>query len=282
MEKIDYLKLLLEDIAADSAGKSSLSRIAKKLDVNRSTVMRGLAPYRENGILSEKYQLTDKGDAWCRSTQQRMKRLKNWLIEHQVDEKKAEADAAAVINSCTEEGAMVLSNIGVLCSSCGYRNVAAGKWFGMSGEEFISRRKIQFYENQNMFATFWKEKKENNLSEMSMANDGFERTAVLTKKDGIWMAGLRIKTLEHQSAMGQWFSGIAKTFEFEQGQRGTGVWHEVCISDGEFKLPLSAFWITYRGDLLKLRARLHVRISCSVGPIAMPMGSAYLELRMYN
>ena len=282
MEKIDYLRALLEDGKEDESGVPSLSRIARKLKVNRSTVMRGLMTYRAEGILDEKYRFTEKGDAWLRSTNQRVTRLRNWLLALQVEAEKAEADAAAVIQNCSEEGAMVLSNIGVLCSSCGYRNVASGKWFGSSGEEFLQKRKLRFREGQLLFLSFWKERKESSIRELSMANEGFERTGELTERDGAWMLRLRLRTLTHQSAMGQWFSGIARVFEFERGEQNAGDWERAEIREKELLLPLSSFWIAYRGDLSRLRARLHVRISCSVGPLAMPMGSAYLEARMYD
>lgn len=282
MEKIDYLRALLEDIRTDEDGQPSLSRIARRLQVNRSTVMRGLMPFRKEGILNDGYQLTEKGDAWLCSTNQRVVRLRNWLIAHQVDAEKAAADAAAVIQNCTEEGGMILSNVGILCSACGYRNVAAGKWFGISGEELIRKRKLRLQEGKEFFLTFWKERKEGKLRELSMANEGFESTAFLTERDGVWKLRLKLCPLTHQSAMGQWFSGIASTFEYERGEEGEGNWERAEICGRELLLPLSAFWIAYRGDLTRLRARLYVRMSCSVGLLAMPMGSAYLEARAYG
>lgn len=282
MNKNDYFRAFLDEIKDAGEEGISLSSIAKRMGVNRSSVLRNLAKYKELGILNENYLITNEGKLWFKSVTQKITRLRSWFAAHQMCEEKAYDDALSIIRNCTDQGAMLLSNIGILCSACNFKPDGEADWFSVLGDEFEQKYPKVLFPGRSVFFNFWKENTERNIRELSMANGGFIHSAFLKKTtEGIAVV-LKMVNMTQQSLMGRWFQGIATDVEFESPKGGGQVWEKAKTDDSQVRFPISVFRISYKEDFSCIRGRLHVRIACSAGEIAMPANTVILEIRMYG
>ena len=282
MDKRDYFKAFLEEIKASGTQGISLSAMAKKLGVNRSSVLRNLAQYKEQGILNENYLLTSGGKLWFQSVMQRMERLKNWFTAHNMEEERAYADALRIIKNCSDQGAMLLSNIGILCSACDCQPAKEADWFSALGEEFEQKYPQVLFSGRSVFFNFWKENAERNIRELSMANAGFVQPGALeASPEGLYVV-LNIVNMTQQSLMGRWFEAVAAEVEYESPWSSGGDWERALLEGSQVRLPVSVFRISYKEDFSCIRGRLRVRIACSAGAMAMPANTVILEIRMYG
>lgn len=274
-----YLLTLVELSEKRKDGKVSLQEIAARHGVHRTTVMRAFRPLQETGMLDEAYRLTQEGKSWMKTDGERVKRLSQWLRTHNIEEEKAEQDAMRIIEGCSEETSMLLSNIAYHegeTETDGKKHTVG--WSGRQGSDALEMLYQTEKTDRVPVRIFFRKERGKVVHEVSMASGGFERTGWMELSRGEERLVLRSRPVTHQSAIGRWFEGRAAGLSCEHG----GEWKSVRMKQGIVEIPLSYFWITYRNDGAKLRGTVRLRISCSVGLAAMPPQTVILEFRKWS
>ena len=277
-EAYRYLMTLLLLRGKRPDGRVSLQEVAAQHGVHRSTVMRSLLLYREQELLDEHYALTEKGQRWITSEGKKIRRIADFLKQNQVQELQALEDARRIVESCSEESAMLLSNMIYRCGHCPQKQkVHDVQWHGASGEELLQRLHEIVRQEAWPAAVFFRRERGEAVHEMSMASEAFDRTAVLALTPGEEHLRLRCRTMTQQSIVGRWFEGMAANLFCEED----GSWRPLEIACGEVRVPLRSFWISYRSDGTRIRGIARLRMGCSAGSDAMGMQTAILEFRVY-
>ena len=109
-------------------------------------------------------------------------------------------------------------------------------------------------------------------TQVSMANRGFERPAVLKhNKRGSWLQ-LSIREMSAQSRMnGEAMTGHLESLKFEQD----GMLHQAEIKNGVLRIPLDACRFRKRQGG-EMSGSIPITVSCSVGRVHMPESTAVL------
>lgn len=276
-EAYRYLLTLLSLREARPTGKVSLQEVADQHKVHRSTVMRSLLRYREQGLLDESYVLTEQGQQWMNAEGKKIRRIADFLEQNQLEREQALVDARRIVSVCSEETAMLLSNMPYRCGSCPRQTrEAMVQWHGLSGTELLPQLRDMIPSGAALAAVFFRRERGEVLHEMSMASEGFERTAELILTPGDEHLLLRCRTMTQQSIVGRWYEGMAASLSCEYN----GGWQPLEIINGKAEIPLRYFWVSYRNDSRKLRGIARLRMGCSAGPSAMGMQSVILEFRI--
>ncbi len=275
-EAYRYLLTLLSLREERPAGRVSLQEVAEQYGVHRSTVMRSLLRYREQGLLDENYGLTEAGRQWMAAEGKKIRRIADFLQQNQLDPDQALRDARRIVAVCSEETAMLLSNMPYRCGNCPRQSrEATVQWHSFSGDEMLSRLRELLPRERNSAVVFFRRERGEVVHEMSMASEGFERTAEICLTPGEEHILLRCRTMSQQSIVGRWYEGMASSLSCEYN----GGWQPLEIINGKAEIPLRYFWISYRSDGRKLRGIARLRMGCSAGPSAMGMQTVILEFR---
>lgn len=278
-----YLEYLLEIALEEEQNpdyRPSLRILARQLGVDHSTLSRALGSCRKLGILDEENRFTESGESWVAERRTQFHQIESWLLGRQVPREEARSTAISILKSCPDRPAALLSELIATCGCCEKKNMHGDvkKWFGMQGTYF--REKLGYWYPDGEYQVkfyFWKER-DKMLRELSMADESFVQPGILSMKDGEGTVCLRRRKMRQQSASGQWFEGTAETLSYEQND----AWCAAELSGDQFSIPLSAFWIAYKGNTGQLRGMLRMKMTCTEGKKAMLESSALLEIRMWD
>ncbi|MCC8084505.1 MAG: hypothetical protein LIP15_09765 [Clostridium sp.] len=277
-KSIEYLNALIENGARKENGRPSVLEVANEFGVYRSTVYRMVEKYVREGILDGKYRLTEEGKDWLEERKIKRERLAAWMKHCQVEKDNIMVNTAAILDNCTADLVSFLSNSGLMCKNC-QRLAAANayKWFGLNGSRFKDKLGRWIPDGQYEIPFIFFKDDTQQLGELSMASGGFKRPGVLEIRRGEGTVFLKVRTMSQQSASGKWYTGEAGTIKYKQGNE----WHVAENVDDVAAIPLSAFWITYKGEDHKcLRGMVSVKMSCTAGHEAMEEREALLQIRI--
>lgn len=91
----------------------NIAEVARMFQVNRSTVSRAIAPFVNEGVLDEKFMLTEKGTLFLKKFDDKYNRIQGLLKAKGIQEEQAKQDALLILVECSEETSEFISRISI-------------------------------------------------------------------------------------------------------------------------------------------------------------------------
>jgi Mn-dependent DtxR family transcriptional regulator len=257
-------------LALTEKENQSISGIADKFNVNRSSVSRSLATLIDQGLLTDNYELTSVGKHYLAEYKYKHDVITGWLMKNGIDEEDARQDTYKILEVCSDKTIRMLGQGGEFCKACNY--------FRKKGHKLIIEgNELQQYINRGEYQVpfiFHKDKKRS-PDQISMANDAFYHpaTLVITKNSGY--LALRTKQMEQKSLIDKLsLAGKVDKIKYEYQNQI----REAEISETMVKLPIEAMKFLYIKEDDILQGYVNLTMTCSVGIIHMPESTAILTI----
>lgn len=250
------MKYLLALTAAPKKEKGSVSEVARRFDVNRSTVNRALNGFIEEGVLDEKLVLTTYGKAFLTQFKHRHQKIVYWLSKNGILEETAKEDALQLMMTCSEETIRLLEQGGDLCKACNY--------FGENGRKLLlTGNNLSQYiprgDYRVPFAFYKGTKREPRY--VSMANEAFCHPGILTVGNQTAFLRMKCRRMERKSMKSHTvISGEMKTMKYECENQIKFA----DVKDGYVNLPLEAMQFSYLQEEDILQGEMKLFLSSSV------------------
>ncbi len=250
--------------------KQSLTQIAEKYKVNRSTVCRSLSALVDQGLLDEQYVLTSVGKQYLSEYKYKHEVITRWLMKNGIEEEDARRDTYKILEVCSEKTIRMLGQGGEFCKACSYFREKGHKLV-IEGNEICNY--IKRGEYQIPFV-FHKDKKRS-PDQISMANEAFYHPAllVITKNSGY--LSLRSKQMEQSSLIDKInLAGKVNSIKYEYQNQIK----EASVTETMAKIPLEALKFIYIKEDEILQGYANLTMTCSVGILHMPESTAILTV----
>lgn len=258
MQQLQYLMEL------EKLGKrrGNVAMIADICGVHHGSVSRYLKICCENGLLTKEYTFTPNGKLWLDGYKKLIKDLEVYLHNIGMAESEIPGHTKRMIENLEYH---VLVNM--IRSDREMRRDHSTDKKENTSKNFLSE--VLEYGNYPVgFMLFRVGHPEG--TQVSMANRGFERPAVLRhNKRGSWLQ-LSIREMSAQSRMnGEAMTGHLESLKFEQD----GMLHQAEIKNGVLRIPLDACRFRKRQGG-EMSGSIPITVSCSVGRVHMPESTA--------
>lgn len=242
-------------------------KIAENCGALHGSVSRYLKICCEEGYLNEDYTFTEKGKNWLSGYKNLISSLEKYLKSAGLEPGKIPETIKNLIEDVDYYTLYLLVN--------GPEKQNEGRNFRKGNKRGNPYERILEYGNYPVNFKFYRVENGERLN-ISMADRGFMRPAVLRHNKRMSCLVLRIQEMSAVSRVGQQkMSGHLSSMKYDQD----GIFHEVEIKDGYVRLPLDAFrfFVKRNGGI---QAVLNVTVTCSVGRIHMPESTARLVVWM--
>jgi Mn-dependent DtxR family transcriptional regulator len=257
-------------VALSQQKKPSVSQIAIKYNVNRSTVCRSLTALIDQGLLNERYELTSVGKHYLTEYKYKHEIITGWLVKNGIGEETASQDTYKIMEVCSEQTIRMLGQGGEFCKACSYFRKRGHKLVieGNELHQYINRGEYQ------VPFVFHKDKKRT-PEQISMANDAFYHPAILVITKDSGYLSLRTKQMEQKSLIDKLrLAGKVEKIKYEYQNQVK----EAVISDTMVKLPIEALKFIYIKEDDILHGYVNLTMTCTVGVIHMPESTAILTI----
>lgn len=267
---VTQMKYLIELAPKKDGRPVSLAEIARRFDVNRSTISRALAGLVDEGILDEQLAFTTYGKSFMMRFSHIYENLVYWLTRNGINEDAAGEDALNIMMNCSDETISLMEQGGDFCKACDY--------FGENGHKLIVdgnslSRYIPKGDYRVAFA-FCKGRKRD-PQQISMANEAFHHPAVMTVRDNESYMRIKCRKVEQKSMKDmELMSGEMKSMRYEYRNRIKSAE----VKNGYVTLPLEAMQFSLLQDEDMIRGEMKLFLSSSVGEIHMPECTALLRV----
>lgn len=266
VQQLQYLAEL-ENLKAE---RGFVVLIAEKCGVTHGVVSRYLKSCIDNGYLTLDYQFTELGQLWLNDYRKLMEDLGDYLRFIGIPEHEIAENVRTLIEN-TE-----LHTLKAMVR--GYENMMVLKQTGKEkGVPDNLKEELHRYGECRVHFKIYRMNAADGKygqSRFSMANQGFEKLALLGKDDSGEYLEFQIKEMSADSRVdGTRMTGRLEHLRYEEH----GVLHTAVIHEGRLRIPLDAFRL-HRGQGGELIGMAPVTVTCSVGRVHMPESTALMMI----
>lgn len=253
--------------------KRSFYHLAAMQGVAKSTVQRTMNVLVNRGYLTEKYELTQDGRRYIDWYLPRYQSLTDWLKLHDIESGMAESTAHSWL-AVTEDPVvdMLLKNC-LICSIC--QSVVAAEDERIFEDIDLSEHIPEG--SYEVDVEFLKDAGERGGSELSMADEAFEKPARLVVFGACSYIELKRIRVVHLSYKGtNLVSGKLRSMDY----MAEGKSHKA-EQDGELvRIPVRHIRWHCSNNKLELTGRLRIFVTCTAGIVHMPKRPTMLYVRL--
>lgn len=266
VQQLQYLAEL-ENLKAE---RGFVVLIAEKCGVTHGVVSRYLKSCIDNGYLTLDYQFTELGQLWLNDYRKLMEDLGEYLRFIGIPEHEIAENVRTLIEN-TE-----LHTLKAMVR--GYENMMVLKQTGKEkGVPDNLKEELHRYGECRVHFKIYRMNAADGKygqSRFSMANQGFEKLALLGKDDSGEYLEFQIKEMSADSRVdGTRMTGRLEHLRYEEH----GVLHTAVIHEGRLRISLDAFRL-HRGQGGELIGMAPVTVTCSVGRVHMPESTALMMI----
>lgn len=253
--------------------KRSFYHLATMQGVAKSTVQRTMNVLVNRGYLTEQYELTPAGKQYVDWYLPRFQSLTDWLKIHEIDSEMAESTAHSWL-AVTEDPVvdMLLQNC-LICSICQSAAVIEDE---RVFEDIDLARYIPVG-NYEVDVEFLKDTGEERSSQLSMADEAFEKPARLVVSGSSSYIELKRVRLVHLSYKGtRLVSGKLRSMDYIVDGKS-----RKAEQDGELvRIPVRHIQWHCSKNKLELTGRLRIFVTCTAGICHMPKRPTMLYVKL--
>lgn len=263
-EKLTYLLFLYKN----QSSKETVTGMANRLGVSKSTLSRALQSFYEEGWIKVKGkgQLSSQGVDVARKLDQEIDKLASWLItEGGLKGEEAYPEARSLVLTMGEEVRKKLIHRSSLVSF--YKSIEHMK--RLNGDFLCANLEDGWY---SFAFTIYKDQEQEHY-QISMANEGFHHPGYLSIKQGVGELCLYPREVEHESLLGKLvLKGKLAHLQYDKDAKFV----EAKQSKDCFCIPVSKMMFYYNSQERVLQGTLRLKMRADVGVMHMPERTATL------
>lgn len=253
----------VEELRKSPKKRGAVARIAEKCQVNHAAVSRFFKRCIESGYMDENYELTESGEVWLQQYVEKKNEVFLYFCNLGMTPKEAMENTKILMES------MDLHTISLIVRR---KKRAKSSNIQRNSTNVDVTHILKKGSFEVGFQLFKYHQDKNKIGEVSMADQGFSKPAVLQKNNrGVYLE-LTIKEMKAVSRItGELMTGHLTGLKYEEN----GVIVKPVIRGGKVKIPLEVFQVQDTGEG-RIEASLLIMATCSVGRKHMPESSALL------
>lgn len=263
-EKLTYLLFLY----TNRSGKDTVTSMANRLGVSKSTLSRVLQSFYEEGWMEVKGKgtLSQQGMGIARKLQLEIDKLACWLISEgglKYDEAYHEAKSLVLtMREDTREKLVHRSSLLSFYKAIENVKHLHGDFLCANLEDGIYTFAFTVYKDQS-----------NDLCAISMANEGFAHPGYLRINQGKGQLCLRVKELEHESMIGKLvLKGKLSHLKYCKD----GVFLDAQEEKDCFCIPVNSMTFYYNKEECVMQGSIRLKMRADVGVLHMPERTAVM------